>query len=193
MRPCIPNSSAIDSGFRSLEKRLVVARKKINASAATEMKADEYETAKEWMSVGRSVADFTERVAAFADEWKRLVKATRITARANQNRSGGQLKQATRTPKRTPAWKFYVPALQAVLERGGTADMAQVVADLERSLADRLTERDRVVDPKGGNPKWLSSVRRAYRQSQREGWIEKGRDGQWKITQRGRAVAAEGL
>src|ERR1017187_8333001 len=100
MRPCIPNSSAIDSGFRSLEKRLVVARKKINASAATEMKADEYETAKEWMSEGRYVADFTERVAAFADEWKRLVKATRITARANHNRSGDQLKQASKCQRK---------------------------------------------------------------------------------------------
>ena len=162
------------------------------------------------VSVGRSVADFTKRVAAFADEWKRLVKATRVTARANHNRSGGQLKQATGTPKITPAWKFCVPALQTVVERGGTADMAQVIADLEGSLADRLTEKDRAVDfrtnhtqlcaetgeqvnPMRGNPEWLSSLRRAYRQSQREGWIEKGRGAQWKVTQRGRAVAAEGL
>jgi hypothetical protein len=191
MRPCIPNSSAIDSGFRSLEKRLVVARRKINAAAAAQMKADEYETAKEWMSVGRSVADFAERVAAFADEWKRLVKAARITARANHSRSGGEFKQGT-GPKSTPAWKFCVPGLQAVVKRGGTADMGQVLADLEGSLTDKLTEKDRAVDSKHGNPKWHSSVRRAYRQSQREGWIEKGRDGQWKITQRGRAIAAEG-
>lgn len=189
--PCIPNSSAVDSTFRSLEKRLAVARKKINAAAAAQMKADEYETAQEWMSVGRSVADFSERVTAFADEWKRLVKATRITARANHDRSGGELKHAA-GPKHTPVWRFCVPALQAVVERGGTADMGQVVADLERSLAAGLTEKDRTVDSKRGDPKWHSSVRRSYRQSQREGWIEKTRDGLWKITQRGRIVAAEG-
>ena len=84
MQPSIPNSHAISSAFHRLEKRLNNARKKVNAAAAKEMKADDYETAQKWMEVGRSLADFAERVAAFTQEWKRFVKATTIAAKAGK-------------------------------------------------------------------------------------------------------------
>jgi len=191
MRPSIPNSNAVNTAFRSLEKRLLIARKKINVAAAAQMKENEYDAAKSWMEVGSSVADFAERVAAFSEEWKRLVKATRIAVHADKNHtSGGKTGPAT-GPKRTPAWKFCVPALKAVVSRGGVADMTQVLTDLDVALAASLTEKDRSRDVKRDSPKWHSAVQRAYRQSQREGWVEKNRDGLWKVTQRGKSVAAE--
>lgn len=82
MQPSIPRSHTVDSALQQVVKRLDTVRKRINSSAAKEMKADHYEVAQKWMEMGRSVADFTERVVAFAEEWKRLVKATRIVARA---------------------------------------------------------------------------------------------------------------
>ena len=83
MRPSIPTSHLVDSGLGNVTKRLEKVRKRINASAAKEMKADHYEEAKKWMEMGGSVADFAQRLDAFAEEWKRLVKATRIVARAD--------------------------------------------------------------------------------------------------------------
>jgi hypothetical protein len=99
VRPSIPSSKTVDSALRLVEKRLSLARKKINSSAAKEMKADHYEAAQKWMEMGRSVADFAQRLEAFAEEWKRLVKATRIVASVH-NGNEREKRTATSDTKR---------------------------------------------------------------------------------------------
>lgn len=188
MRPGIPNSKVVDSAFRSLEKKLATTRKRINNEAAKRMKAGEYETATAWMQVGGSVGDFAQRVNDFTNEWKRLAKTTKIVADANQ-----QPIQPTRSGsgrKRIPDWKFCQPALQSVLDHGGSTTMAQVLADLEQTVGNRLSERDRATSGRSGSPRWHSALRRAYRQSQKEGWIEKRRDDTWKLTAAGKSMLA---
>lgn len=190
MRPAIPNSSSVDSAFRSLAKRLESVRKKINAEAAGQMKADKYEAAKEWMEIGRSVADFTERVDAFTQEWKRLVKATRIAAGANTKANLNKLARSEKS-NRTPPSKFCVPLLKALAARGGTANLEELIADLERSHELSLSESDRMVHSSSGAQRWHATVKRACRMGKREGWLEKHRDGIWEITAKGRAIASE--
>ena len=190
MRPSIPNSKAVESAFRTLEKKIATSRKKINIAAAKATKADDYEIAKEWMAVGSSLGDFAARVTAFSTEWKRVVRAAKITSRAD--RPVGTASKATTRSKQTPVWKFCTPALKAILSRGGTAEMSQVLADLQANLATDLTDRDTSIDVTRGTPKWHRTVRRAYRQSQREGWIEKRRDGIWKLTAKGKITASGG-
>ena len=192
MNPSIPKHAAVDSAFRQLLKRLSAVRKKINTSAAAEMKSGEYEVAQSWIEVGRAVADFEGRAGTFGQEWKRLVKATRIAARAQTPsapvRTGGVAKSS-----RTPSWKFCSPALKAILHKGGTASLNEVLTALEESLSQTLTESDReIVNPRG-IPRWHVAVQRAYRQCQKEGWIEKQKrnDGIWKITAKGKTIVAE--
>jgi hypothetical protein len=81
------------------------------------MKADNYEAAQKWMEMGRSVTDFAQRLGAFAEEWKRLVRATRIVARAHAGNEAGK-PAGTTTTKRTPVWKFCEPALRVLGARG---------------------------------------------------------------------------
>ncbi len=187
MKLSIPNSSSVDSGFRTVEKRLKQARKKINAQAAREMKGGDYGAAQKWMDIARSVTDFSERVDAFGQEWKRLVKATRIA-------NTGAVKQAStkvtpgRGKSKTPTWKFCTPALQAILSIGGDAKHEEVLQELEQSMTSVLTEKDRQSKSPGGAPLWHMAVKKAYRQCQREGWIEKRSGGVWKITPKGRAL-----
>jgi hypothetical protein len=119
------------------------------------------------VEVGSSVADFVERVGAFSEESKRLVKATRIAGRADKNRTNSGIKTGPTGPKRTPAWKFCVPALNAVVTRGGVADMTQVLTDLEVSLAALLTEKDRSPDPKRDPRIFALGVSRLFRLLQR--------------------------
>lgn len=190
MRPSIPKPDVVGSSFRALAGRLGKVRKKINAEAAKEMKAGQYEAAQKWMEVGRSLADFAQRVDAFAQEWKTLVRTTRLAARANEPpRPGNGVK--TSGPKRTPAWKFCKPALKALVAHGGRATMDELAADLATNLAPTLGEPDLQVVPAKGMPRWQIALAQAYRQCQREGWIEKRRDGLWKITAAGKEVAAQ--
>ena len=192
MQPSIPNSHTVDSALQGVVKRLETVRKRINSSAAKEMKADHYELAQNWMETGRSVADFAQRLEAFAEEWKRLVKATRIVARAHAGSEAGNRAVGSSTaPKRTPIWKFCEPALRALAARGGAATLRDLVEDLGRDDSVTLTNLDRATSSSRGVPRWHKSVEQAYKQCQRVGWIEKRRDGMWKITPKGAVVAGE--
>lgn len=183
----IPNSSSVSSSFRKLLKRLEGVRKKINNSAARETKAGNYEGAKDWMEVGRSVSDFRERAEAFTKEWKALVKGIRAI---NHDKSEPQEIPSTTVmrPKRLFTWRFCVPILNFVVTQGGTSTTEQVAAQVEQNMGSQLTERDRALSSKTGLPKWQGSLKKAYKHYQREGWIEKRRDGLWKITPKGKAI-----
>jgi Mrr N-terminal domain len=186
--PSIPSSHAIDSALRRVVKRLRTLRKRINTSAAKEMKADDYEGAQKWMEMGRSVADYADRMEAFAEEWKRLVKATRIVARSHVGKEPGK-PAATAKAKRTPMWKYCEPALKALAARGGAASLTELLEDLGRDFAQTLTDFDRATSSSRGFPRWHKAVKQAYHHCQREGWIERRKDGMWNITPKGAALA----
>jgi len=190
VKPSIPNSGAVDSTFRTLEKRLKKARKKINTQAANEMKGGDYEPAQKWMEIGRSVADFAERVEAFAQEWKRLTKATRIANAAAEGHTPARAAVRTRSTK-TPAWKFCTAALEILVSKGGSASHEDVISGLEQSMASVLTEKDRESKSPRNPPRWHGAVKKAYKQCQREGWIEKRTNGVWKVTSKGREVPSQ--
>jgi Mrr N-terminal domain len=189
LSPSIPNSDSVDSAFRRVLKRLGTTRKRINMLAAKEMKADHYDLAEKWMEMGRSVSDFADRMEAFVAEWKRLVKATKIAARS-QNHNGPTKLIAATGAKRTPTWKFCEPALRMVVARGGTATLLEIAEGLERDAALTLTDADKVMSSSGGTPRWHKTLRQSYRQCQREGWVEKHRDGVWRITPKGESMVA---
>jgi hypothetical protein len=184
----VPNASAISSSFRKLLKRLDGTRKKINSAAASESKTGDYDAAKEWMEVGRVVSDFRDRAEAFNKEWKALVKG--IRASGKRKKSTADFAACKQTNHKRPfVWRFYKPLLGFLAGRGGTASSEELISDLEQNLGDQLTERDRVVSSKTGLPKWHTGIRKVYKQCQREGWIERRRDGVWKITAKGRVIA----
>jgi hypothetical protein len=185
----IPNSTTVDSAFRSVEKRLKQVRKKINTQAAREMKGGDYSSAQKWMDIGRSVADFAERVDAFGQEWKRLARATRI-ANSGADKLGHV--KVTSGKGKTPAWKFCTPALQALVSMGGSAKHEEVLRELERLITSVLTEKDKQSKSPGSAPLWHLAVKKAYKQCQREGWIEKRSGTVWKITPQGRAILTQG-
>jgi hypothetical protein len=190
VQPSIPNFHTVDSALEGAVKRLGTVRKRINSSAAREMRADHYDVAQKWMEMGRSVTDFAQRLGAFAEEWKRLVKATRIVARAHAGNEAAK-PVARATTRRTPVWKFCEPALRALGARGGVASLPELVQDLGRDPSLTLTDFDRATSSPRGAPRWHKAVEQAYRQCQREGWIEKRSDGMWKITPKGAAVVGE--
>lgn len=189
MRPTVPNSGTVDAAFRALEKRLTPVRKKINSQAAQRMRCGDYDLAQKWMDVGSSVIDFAERTNAFKQEWKQLTRAVRIANSVKEETTAKTTIKARSS--NTPAWKFCTPALEVTASRGGIASHDDVVQDLEKSMALELTKKDRESKPPQSMPLWHVTVRKAYRQCQREGWIEKRAGGVWKITPKGRGVLAQ--
>lgn len=193
MRPGIPKPAAVDSAFRLLTKRLASARKRINREAAREMKSGDYETAQRWMAVGRALADFADRSDAYFAEWRTLVRTSRIAgaSEARENIAGGAAGRRKQTSQSTPVWRFYQPALRAVLQNGGEATLQQVLATLETDLAGQLSTRDLALSPRGRGPKWQDTIRSVRRHCQREGWLDRAAKDTWRLTEKGRQMASE--
>ena len=187
MKLSIPNAAAVDSAFRTVEKRLRQVRRKINAQAARQMKGGDYSSTQKWMEIGRAVGDYADRVDAFGQEWKRLSKATRIANTITEKHAPVK-GTSGRVRSKTPAWKFCTPALQAVLSMGGDAKNEDVLQKMEQSMTSALTDKDHQSKSPGGAPLWHMAVKKAYKQCQREGWIEKRSGNVWKITPKGRAI-----
>ena len=184
----VPNSSSVSSSFRKALKRIEAVKKKINIAAAHETKAGNYEIAKEWMDVGRSVTDFRDRTEAFSKEWKTLVRGIRTSNRGKVDRAA-TLSSRQVGIKRPFVWRFCTPILGIVVARGGSASSEEVMSDIENTLGKQLTDRDRSVSTRTGLPKWHVGLKKAYKQCQREGWIERRRDGVWKVTTKGKTIA----
>jgi hypothetical protein len=183
----VPNASAVSTSFRNLLKRLDGTRKKINSAAASESKSGDYDTAKDWMEVGRVVSDFRDRAEAFNKEWKALVKGIRTSGK-HKAISPGIVGSKRESHKRPFVWRFYKPLLGLLAGRSGTAISEELISDLEQNFGEQLTEKDRSVSQRTGLPKWQVGIKKAYKQCQREGWIERRRDGVWKITSKGKAI-----
>lgn len=187
MRESIPKAKVIDSGLRVLGKRFANLKRRINSEAAGCMRAGDYDAVQRWMEIGKNVSDFAGRLEAFGQEWKRLVKATRVAS----SRSEG-LTASKRLSRRkvTPVSRFYEPAIVAVASRGGEATSDQLAEDIEASLGSELTDADRKILPRRGTPRWRRTLDSARRDCIREGWIERRRDGAWKLTDKGRQMAS---
>jgi hypothetical protein len=153
------------------------------------MKTGDYDEANAWTDVGRSLADFSARFASYAAEWKAIVRGARLKGVPAESSSHGSGRKASYMPE----WKLSVPALKALLHRGGSATLSELTNDLGASLGQELTDADRHVIPSRGIPRWHRTLVKTHRLCQREGRIEKQKraDGLWKITRKGRVVAEE--
>ena len=74
-------------------------------------------------------------------------------------------------------------------EQFGGKDARAPVHEIVEGCSIQMTEADLAIVDHRDVPRWHMTVEKAYRQSQRKGWIEKSGDGVWKITPQGRAVA----
>lgn len=188
MRESIPKAKTIETGFRVLQKRLERAERSINIEAARCMRGGNDEAVKKWMDVRHSVEDFSARLDAFAQEWKRLEKAARATM-AKKSRPAATRRTSSARPKATPPSKFYEPALRILAARSGATTFEQLLKAIEPAMANELTDADAKILPRLSVPRWQRTMSNVYRTFIREGWIEKRRDRAWVITDKGRRVA----
>src|SRR5437867_8416066 len=169
MRESIPKAKVIDGSFRVLAKRLSSVQRSINTEAARCLRAGEYDAVQRWMEVGKTVADFAGRLDAFGQEWKRLVKATRLAA-FRKSLTPTTIRASSTRKKATPASRFYEPAMKALASSGGEAISEQLLQNLEAGLAADLSEADLKTLPRRGIPVWHRTIESVYRDCVREGW-----------------------
>ena len=175
-------NNRVQSSFKILQRRLLAVVRKINAEAAAQMKAGRYDTATGLMEIGRSFSEFTTKADEISRAWDQLVTQASATL--------GELGVPTGTSQKklTSPRALCIPAIRIVLNRGGHAEMADVVSELGNYDVS-WTESDLVQS--GGTLRWHLTLDKAYQRGQRLGWLEKRGDGIWQITDKGRAAVEQ--
>lgn len=184
MATSIRYSHQVDSAFKQLMKRFETAKKKINSSAAKRMKSGQYEAATKWMDIGRAFDTFSTKIEGVRQEWRDLVTSSQKSleeVEAKPTRTGrvGELRIH---PK-----QLYLPALKSLSKRNGSASSEEIIGDLYNHVLSAFPQSDLAVNSPHKFPQWQRTLRRVNKYCQRQGWIERRKDGQWVITDKGRS------
>ncbi len=79
--------------------------------------------------------------------------------------------------------------MKAFASSGGESTSEQLLEDL-KGRGPELGDADLEIIPRRGVPRWHQTLERVFRDCVREGWIEKRRDKIWKLTEKGKQLAA---
>jgi hypothetical protein len=195
MTTSIRGSHQVDGAFKKLTKRFEATQKKINASAAKRMKTGQYEAATKWMEIGRAFEAFLKKIELIQQEWHELLASSQRsldgveTKKVRPHKEGSPRTKGAKS--RISTKRLYAPALKALLKHGGEASSDEMLGDLHKYVLNEFPESDLVVNVPFNFPPWQKTIRKTHRYFQNEGWIERRKDGQWKITEKGRSAAAE--
>jgi hypothetical protein len=184
MATSIRYSHQVDSAFKQLMKRFETTKKKINSSAAKRMKSGQYEAATQWMQIGRAFDAFSSKIEGVRQEWHELVASSQksleeVEAKPIRTRRSGEIRVL---PK-----QLYTPALKALSKRNGTASPEEMLADLHNHIVSAFPQNDLATNSPFKFPAWQKLFRKVYKYCQGQGLIERRKDGQWVLTEKGRS------
>lgn len=169
----------IEKALKDAKRRIAGAVKAINRDAASAMKKGRYDDAMQ-------AAQHAKEALALRAEIESLERRWRGSGEGVENRANGGRRRDNK--KATPRWEYYRPALCALSELGGTANYEQIASRVGQLMRDRLNERD-LAETTSGVPRWRNAVRRVKRELAKEGWIEPGGGGAWRLTPSGERAA----
>jgi hypothetical protein len=178
-------ANRIESCLRTLKKRLSSLTLRLNAEAASRMKAGQYNCVKELMDVGTSISKFSLAVEELTENWRTLSEnaGEKIEALGIGSDGAGQTRRVT-------SRQLCLSALKAVIGRGGAAKADEIASFVESDGSLNFSDADLALSRRNGRPRWHTTLDRAYKQCERKGWIEAGSNGTWAITQLGRKLIA---
>lgn len=165
-----------------------------SAYSAVKLAADEHDVAGIKCAVEKAelLEGFAERVSDLLKDWERafdkmpevLDEQAGTEADGAPRRFYGRLTKGLRTREEA----FYVPILQSLVARGGSATVGEVTADVEKEIGHMLNEFDRQpLKSSGHAPRWKNAVQWARYELVRKGLMRRSNaHGVWEISESGR-------
>lgn len=150
------------------------------------------EAGREWLAIQQSLRFLGANAPVQgADETEHGLPGVQKNAKGDgSRRSHKNLAQG----KRTHEHAFRVPILTAIEERGGRAEVGELMEAIYRIMKDSFNEHDLEDTPNSrGEPRWSNNARFCRQVMINKGWLRSGSPrGVWEITDAGRRwLAAE--
>lgn len=159
-----------------------------NEEGANAFRHSDYETAREVMERAGQITAFRDRVTELEKEWERLF-ARRVAETLKKRTRHAALAQRLQRGLRTPEAAFRIPILEALVELGGSASVADVLGRVHDKVEKHLNEYDCQPIPSTPNePRWRNTAQWCRNTMVREGLLAPDSPrGTWEVTEAGRA------
>ena len=168
----VPGGADVNKSLVGLKKSLKGCLARVNQEAGMLLSKGSYERAESLVAVAKSVDTFRVEVESLHTRWKEIKGGPQGTAKA----------------PRTPLWEYYQPILQALVDLGGAAGVAEIESAVGLLVKGRLVEGDLSIMA-NGRARWQVMIRRARKHMVKEGLLDSDTGMDWKITQQGRKAA----
>ena len=185
------NPTNLAAAFEILLEEIEAEIEFTNKVGSRAFEARDYDRASEALERAAQITAFREKADALRREWESLVgrpSEEEEEARA-QRRDFGRLARGLRTPEDA----FRRPILQALVDLGGAAPMAEVLEKVRQAMQDILKDVD--YQPLGSDPdlpRWRNTAQWARAAMVKEGLIKgDSRRGIWEISDAGRRCLTE--
>lgn len=176
----------IIAAFEILLEELEAEIDFVNRIGAKAFQERTYERAKEALELAGKITGFRDKVAALRREWQTIAMAEpeEDEEARRQRRNLGRLQRGIRTREEF----YYRPILQALIEKGGSARMPEVIDRVGEIMKGVLKPVD--YDPLSSNPdtpRWRNTAQWARWSMVQDGLLKAGSPrGIWEITDLGR-------
>ena len=179
------DTNEVSIAFEILLEELETVVDSLNADGASAFTARDYDKAKQLIEDATRLTDFHDRVKGLQSEWQTLF-AAKAPARGAGRRKG--LKKLSRG-LRTGEDAFVKPILEALVERGGSAPMKDVLDAVGKKLAGTLNEydRQRLSSGPAHEIRWRNTAEWCRNKMARDGLLKTDSPrGVWEISDKGR-------
>ena len=167
-----PGKGEVERALKLTKREVKSALRQVNQQAGRLVTRGDYTGAQSWVDMGRGITGFGAEVDALQLKWQAL-----------QETAPGKT-----SSERTPLWEYYQPILQALVELGGEATIAELEERVAPILATVVHAEEMNV-MSGDKLRWKRAVRRSRRHMVKEGLLEDHSGLRWKITESGREGA----
>lgn len=175
----------VTTAFEILLKELDQVAELVHEEGAHAFRCGSYDRAKLAAEIGHKLVEFRGKVKALQKEWSTGFAS--LTARGlpkSRQITRGRLSRGLRTPEDA----FRRPILEALVELGGSARVAEVLARIEKKMASQLTKHDLEPLPSNAHcPRWRNTAQWCRAKLVEEGLIRRNSPhGVWEISEAGR-------
>jgi restriction system protein len=186
-------SEDIQNSFITLIKQLDEILPGLNQQASRLIEEQRYPEAGELISKAEKVVSLQTQIKTLQDAWHSLgvsaIESALLTEVDSQKEMQTLQKQFRAEPYSSYK-EFRMPILQALVNLGGRATRQRVLMELEKIMADQLTENDWHTQPSNRKKiRWHNIASNARTHLYNEGLIMVDvKQGVWEITPEGRKV-----
>lgn len=180
----IPTS--VVAAFEMLLEEIEAEIDFVNRVGAEAFEGRDYNKAKQALERASQVSGFRDKADELRQEWEALFSSDaddESSEELEERRNLGRLRRGLRTREEA----YYQPILQALQERGGTAQMSDVLDHVRKAMKGTLRDVD--YDPLASDPempRWRNAAQWARNSLVKKGLMKSNsRRGVWEVSAKG--------